>query len=112
MPYTDIDDVALLVRFHVRRQRNDSIGLELAREEVTRPAPVPLRVDHLGELNSATTEINSPDQIMKFLITTAYSIFARLSQRSHTCNANKPIFSCTVRVRVLGEGLRIQGAYC
>jgi len=51
----DIDNVTLLVRLHVRRQRNDSIRFELAREKVTRPAPVPLGVDHPPKLNSTTS---------------------------------------------------------
>jgi len=44
----NIDDVALFVCLHVRRQRNDSIRLELAGKEVARPTPVPLGVDHFS----------------------------------------------------------------
>jgi len=51
----NIYDVALLVRFHVGRQRDDSVSFELAGEEVTRPAPIPFRVYHLCDSAVATS---------------------------------------------------------
>jgi len=54
---TDIYDVPLLVRLHVGRQGNDAIRLEFAREQVTRPAPVPLGVDHFYVLSSAPIQV-------------------------------------------------------
>jgi len=55
----NIYDVSLLVRLHVGRQWNDAIRLELAREQVTRAAPVPLRVDHLAVTVTSLTQIQA-----------------------------------------------------
>jgi len=39
---SDVDDVTLLVCLHVGRERNDALRAKLAREQVTRTAPVTL----------------------------------------------------------------------